>query len=116
MISWSASGLATNFQVRPGEAPRARSVWMSHRPGSARSSGGERQRLAWRSPWPDAWKVRRVPGLVCLDEPTRGMDRGLKGHLNELAARLSGQGAAVVIRPMTSSSRFPSADRVVPAR
>ena len=76
-------------------------------------SGGERQRLALAIALAGRMEGEAVPGLVCLDEPTRGMDRGLKGHLNELAARLSGQGAAVVISTHDVEFAVSFADRVV---
>ncbi|HEY2478275.1 MAG TPA: ABC transporter, partial [Solirubrobacterales bacterium] len=38
-----------------------------------------------------------VPGLVALDEPTRGMDRDRKDDLIALIDRLAAQGAAVVV-------------------
>ena len=50
------------------------------------------------------------PAVVCLDEPTRGMDRGLK---HELASLLRGLDAAVLVA--THDPEFVSefADRVV---
>jgi energy-coupling factor transport system ATP-binding protein len=55
-------------------------------------SGGERQRLALA-----IVLQGEPPAVVCLDEPTRGMDRGRKhalaAHLHELAER----GAAVLV-------------------
>jgi len=55
-------------------------------------SGGERQRLALA-----IVLQGEPPAVVCLDEPTRGMDRGRKhalaAHLRELAER----GAAVLV-------------------
>ena len=54
-------------------------------------SGGERQRLALAIVLDDP---AGAPAVVCLDEPTRGMDRA---HRDELAARLSGLGSAVLL-------------------
>ena len=54
-----------------------------------------------------------VPGLVCLDEPTRGMDRGLKANLTELADRLAARGAAVLIATHDVEFAVTFADRVV---
>ena len=54
-------------------------------------SGGERQRLALEI------VLAEPAAVVCLDEPTRGMDRG---HKDRLAARLRGlaaDGAAVIV-------------------
>ena len=61
-------------------------------------SGGERQRLALAI----VLAGRGIgggepPALVALDEPTRGMDRAWKRWLADLAGRLSGAGAAVVV-------------------
>jgi energy-coupling factor transport system ATP-binding protein len=60
-------------------------------------SGGERQRLALAIALAGRIDGDGVPGLVALDEPTRGMDRGRKEDLHALVDRLAGQGAAVVI-------------------
>ena len=51
-------------------------------------SGGEKQRLALAVVLGDTSDPRR-PAVVCLDEPTRGMDRD---HKQELAELLSGSG------------------------
>jgi energy-coupling factor transport system ATP-binding protein len=59
-------------------------------------SGGERQRLALAIVMAGRAGAE-VPGLVCLDEPTRGMDRARKEDLATWAAGLTGRGAAVVI-------------------
>lgn len=55
-------------------------------------SGGEKQRLALAVVLGDP--ADELPAVICLDEPTRGMDRALKGELAELLARLPG---AVVV-------------------
>jgi energy-coupling factor transporter ATP-binding protein EcfA2 len=60
-------------------------------------SGGERQRLALAIALAGRLDGDGVPGLVALDEPTRGMDRGRKDDLGALAERLAEQGAAVLI-------------------
>jgi energy-coupling factor transporter ATP-binding protein EcfA2 len=54
-------------------------------------SGGERQRLALAVVLGDE---DTPPGVLCLDEPTRGMDRSAK---EELAALLRGLDAAVIV-------------------
>lgn len=54
-------------------------------------SGGEKQRLALAVVLGD---LRDPPAVICLDEPTRGMDRD---HKHELAELLSGLDAAVVV-------------------
>jgi energy-coupling factor transport system ATP-binding protein len=60
-------------------------------------SGGERQRLALAIALAGRLDGDGVPGLVALDEPTRGMDRGRKDDLVALVERLAAQGAAVVV-------------------
>jgi energy-coupling factor transport system ATP-binding protein len=55
-------------------------------------SGGERQRLAIAIVLHGA-----RPAVVCLDEPTRGMDRGHKDALSRLLVGLAGEGSAVVV-------------------
>jgi energy-coupling factor transporter ATP-binding protein EcfA2 len=59
-------------------------------------SGGERQRLALAIVMAGR-AAGELPGLVCLDEPTRGMDRGRKDELARWTAQLSRRGAAVVV-------------------
>jgi energy-coupling factor transport system ATP-binding protein len=56
-------------------------------------SGGEKQRLALAIVLGDPGGADR-PAVVCLDEPTRGMDRGAK---EELARLLKGLGVAVLV-------------------
>jgi energy-coupling factor transporter ATP-binding protein EcfA2 len=60
-------------------------------------SGGERQRLALAIALAGRMEVARLPGVVALDEPTRGMDRARKGELVELIEEMAGGGAAVVV-------------------
>jgi energy-coupling factor transporter ATP-binding protein EcfA2 len=60
-------------------------------------SGGERQRLALAIALAGRLDGDGVPGLVALDEPTRGMDRGHKENLVALVDGLAAQGAAVVV-------------------
>ena len=60
-------------------------------------SGGERQRLALAIVMAGRGAGERAPGLVCLDEPTRGMDRGRKEELAQRIAELAGRGTAVVV-------------------
>ena len=71
-------------------------------------SGGERQRLALA-----IVMAGERPAAVCLDEPTRGMDRGHKGalasHLRELAA----EEVAVVVATHDAELAAAFADRVV---
>jgi energy-coupling factor transport system ATP-binding protein len=55
-------------------------------------SGGERQRLALAIAM-----AGRESGLICLDEPTRGLDRALKGDLAAWIEGLAASGAAVLV-------------------
>jgi energy-coupling factor transport system ATP-binding protein len=60
-------------------------------------SGGERQRLALAIVLAGRMDGNELPGLIALDEPTRGMDRGHKTRLAELIDGLAGKGAGVVV-------------------
>jgi energy-coupling factor transporter ATP-binding protein EcfA2 len=60
-------------------------------------SGGERQRLALAIAMAGQMEGEDLPGLVALDEPTRGMDRGRKDELVELIGAIAGRGAGVVV-------------------
>jgi energy-coupling factor transport system ATP-binding protein len=77
-------------------------------------SGGERQRLAvalviaGRSEADDP-----LPSALLLDEPTRGMDRGRKADLTELAAEISRRGCAVLVATHDVEFAAGFADRVI---
>jgi energy-coupling factor transport system ATP-binding protein len=60
-------------------------------------SGGERQRLALAIALAGRMEGDELPGLVALDEPTRGMDRAHKHSLQELIGQLASRGAAVLV-------------------
>jgi energy-coupling factor transport system ATP-binding protein len=60
-------------------------------------SGGERQRLALAIVMTGRTDDGALPGVVCLDEPTRGLDRARKESLAKWAEGISARGAAVVI-------------------
>ncbi|HUB99730.1 MAG TPA: ATP-binding cassette domain-containing protein, partial [Solirubrobacterales bacterium] len=60
-------------------------------------SGGERQRLALAIALAGRIDGGELPGLVALDEPTRGMDRARKDDLVDLVTDLAGRGAGVVV-------------------
>ncbi len=60
-------------------------------------SGGERQRLALAITLAGRMEGAELPGLVVLDEPTRGMDRARKAELTRLVNDLADRGAAVVV-------------------
>jgi energy-coupling factor transporter ATP-binding protein EcfA2 len=70
-------------------------------------SGGEKQRLALAVVLGDG---EDPPAVLCLDEPTRGMDRAAKG---ELAALLRGLGTAVVVATHDPEFVAAFAERVV---
>ena len=76
-------------------------------------SGGERQRLALALVMAGRAADGRLPGLVSLDEPTRGMDRARKEELAAWAGELAQRGASVVVA--THDVEFASvfAERVV---
>ena len=69
-------------------------------------SGGERQRLALRV----ALAGDPPPAVVCLDEPTRGMDRARKA---QLAAEIRGMDAAVLVATHDPEFAVAFADRVI---
>ena len=67
-------------------------------------SGGERQRLALA-----IVLHGERPAVVCLDEPTRGMDRGHKDALVALVRDLAERGSAVIVA--THDAEFAAAAR-----
>jgi energy-coupling factor transporter ATP-binding protein EcfA2 len=60
-------------------------------------SGGERQRLALAIAMAGRGAGGRPPGLVCLDEPTRGQDRTRKDDLAAWIEELAGSGAGLLV-------------------
>jgi len=70
------------------------------------ASGGQRQRLALAIVMDGA----QPPACLCLDEPTRGMDRAAKG---ELADRLHALDAAVIVATHDPEFAVAVAERVV---
>jgi energy-coupling factor transporter ATP-binding protein EcfA2 len=73
-------------------------------------SGGEKQRLALAVVLGDPGDVAMSPAVVCLDEPTRGMDRD---HKQELAELLTGLDAAVIVATHDPEFAAAFAQRVV---
>ncbi len=71
-------------------------------------SGGEKQRLALAVVLGDP--AGELPAVVCLDEPTRGMDRHLKGDLAALLRRMP---VAVLVATHDPEFVAAFADRVV---
>jgi len=76
-------------------------------------SGGERQRLALAIALAGRMDGDEPPGLVALDEPTRGMDRARKSDLIELIEGLAGHGAGVVVATHDVEFAATFAERVV---
>ncbi|HEX8753501.1 MAG TPA: ATP-binding cassette domain-containing protein [Solirubrobacterales bacterium] len=76
-------------------------------------SGGERQRLALAVALAGRMDGDALPGLVALDEPTRGMDRARKDELVALVEQLAGAGAAVVVATHDVEFAAAFAQRVV---
>jgi energy-coupling factor transport system ATP-binding protein len=101
----------------PGEPGRAalRAVGMEHviDADPRDLSGGERQRLALAIALAGRLDGDGVPGLVALDEPTRGMDRARKDDLIALIDRLAAQGAAIVVATHDVEFAAEFAERVV---
>jgi ABC-type multidrug transport system ATPase subunit len=76
-------------------------------------SGGERQRLALAIALAGRMDGEQLPGVVALDEPTRGMDHARKGELVELINGLAARGAAVVVATHDVEFASQFAERVV---
>lgn len=76
-------------------------------------SGGERQRLALAIALAGQMEGERLPGLVALDEPTRGMDRARKDDLVALVGELADRGAAAVVATHDVEFAAVFAERVV---
>ena len=76
-------------------------------------SGGERQRLALAIALAGRMEGDELPGLVALDEPTRGMDRARRQELVELIQSLAGRGAAIVVATHDVEFAASFAQRVV---
>jgi energy-coupling factor transporter ATP-binding protein EcfA2 len=72
-------------------------------------SGGQRQRLALAV----VLDADDVPAVVCLDEPTRGMDRAAKADLAVRLRSLAAEGAAVIVATHDPEFAAEVAERVV---
>jgi energy-coupling factor transport system ATP-binding protein len=72
-------------------------------------SGGERQRLALAIVLGDG----EAPAVLCLDEPTRGMDRAHKADLAVLLSRLAATGTALIVATHDPELAAAVADRIV---
>jgi energy-coupling factor transporter ATP-binding protein EcfA2 len=76
-------------------------------------SGGERQRLALAIALAGRMEGAQPPGLVALDEPTRGMDRARKEDLAALIDHLASRGFGVVVATHDVEFAAAFAERVV---
>ncbi len=76
-------------------------------------SGGERQRLALAIALAGQMEGEALPGVVALDEPTRGMDRARKDDLVALVGDLASRGAGVVVATHDVEFAAAFAQRVV---
>lgn len=76
-------------------------------------SGGERQRLALAIALAGRMEGEELPGLVALDEPTRGMDRAHKHSLQELIGSFARRGAGVLVATHDVEFAASFAERVV---
>jgi energy-coupling factor transporter ATP-binding protein EcfA2 len=76
-------------------------------------SGGERQRLALAIALAGRMDGDALPGLVALDEPTRGMDRARKDDLVGLIADLADRGAGLLVATHDVEFAAAFAERVV---
>jgi energy-coupling factor transport system ATP-binding protein len=72
-------------------------------------SGGERQRLALAI----VLDSDQAPAVLCLDEPTRGMDRAHKADLAVLLGRLAATGTALLVATHDPEFAAAFAQRVV---
>ena len=76
-------------------------------------SGGERQRLALAIALAGRMDSDALPGLVALDEPTRGMDRARKSDLVGLVGDLTDRGAGLLVATHDVEFAAAFAERVV---
>jgi energy-coupling factor transport system ATP-binding protein len=76
-------------------------------------SGGERQRLALAIVMAGRGAADGLPALICLDEPTRGMDRARKDELARWVGDVARRGAAVMIATHDVEFAATFAERVV---
>jgi energy-coupling factor transport system ATP-binding protein len=76
-------------------------------------SGGERQRLALAIALAGRMDGDALPGLIALDEPTRGMDRARKDDLVGLIGDLAERGAGLLVATHDVEFAASFAERVV---
>jgi energy-coupling factor transport system ATP-binding protein len=76
-------------------------------------SGGERQRLALAIALAGRMEGDELPGLVALDEPTRGMDRARRNDLVGLIEEMAARGAGLVVATHDVEFAAAFAERVV---
>jgi energy-coupling factor transport system ATP-binding protein len=101
----------------PGEAGQAalRIVGLEHAAEADPRdlSGGERQRLALAIALAGRMEGEELPGVIALDEPTRGMDRARKGDLVDLIGDLATRGAGLLVATHDVEFAAAFAERVV---
>ncbi|MBC03723.1 MAG: D-xylose ABC transporter ATP-binding protein [Phycisphaerae bacterium] len=95
--SVAATGLVGRLGVRP---PR-----IAHPTGGL--SGGNQQKVAL-----GRWAACD-PGILLLDEPTRGVDVGAKAEVHGLLDRLAREGAAILVASSELEELLSIADRIV---
>jgi ABC-type sugar transport system ATPase subunit len=73
-------------------------------------SGGNQQKVLL-----GRWLLTK-PGILILDEPTRGIDVGAKAEVHQLIARLAAQGAAVLMISSEMPEILGMSDRIMVMR
>ncbi len=76
-------------------------------------SGGERQRLALAIVLAGRTRGSELAGAICLDEPTRGMDRARKSALADWIEELAAAGAGVLVATHDVEFAASFAERVI---
>ena len=96
--TWSGSGWGRSCRAQPGRGRWPRSASRGRRTGTPGISLGASASVSRsRSPSPAAGRKAGLPGLVALDEPTRGMDRSRKDQLAGLIREMAADGSAVLV-------------------
>ena len=93
----------------PGDARAAAGLDVREERHPRDLSGGEKQRLALAV----VLGAGERPGTVCLDEPTRGLDRGAKGDLADRLRALAAEGSGVLVATHDPEFAAAFAERVV---